>query len=158
MPQHVMQEPAKQETVEQPGAEQKPQAKGALSPQVREVVAKLMLAAAKIVYSEAKGLLQMIAQAPDPMQGIAMASKVVFDKIAQDAAKSVPPETIQRLYPKLVPKLGPIVSAMLVELAVEAGVVDESALQPKQVESQPEEPAAPARPEPKGIVDEEMEA
>jgi hypothetical protein len=135
-------------------AGQPPQAKGAISPGVRDVVVKIILAAMKIIYTESKGLLDVIGRAPDPQQGIAMATKIVFDKIAQ-SAKGVPPETIQRIYPGVARKLGPIVSSLLVELAVEAGVVDEAALSGKQDTPAPEAEEAPPAP---GIVGSEMEA
>lgn len=83
--------------------------------------AKVLLAAMKIIYSNPKGFVDMIASADDPMQGIAMAAKVIFEKIAKDV-KGVPPETVQKLYPVAVQKLSPAVVYLLVELAVSAGV------------------------------------
>lgn len=83
--------------------------------------AKILLAAMKIIYSNPKGFVDMIAQAENPMQGITMAAKIIFEKIAK-SVNGVPPETLQKLYPIAVKKLSPAIVYLLIELAVAAGV------------------------------------
>lgn len=138
----------------QGGEQQAAPPRGALPPEVREVMVKVILAAMKIIYSETKGLLDVIARAPDPQQGIAMASKIVLDKIEQ-SAKGVPPEVIQRIKPGMIQKIGPIVGSLLAELAVESGIMEKGALGQEQAPQQ--EPAEEVEPQ-QGIVAGEMEA
>lgn len=155
MPHEDMQQDMPEKGMPMEKAEQKPTAKQAIPPEVREVVQRIILAAMKVIYSEPKGLLDVIAKAPDQKQGIALASKIVFDKVEQ-SAKGVPPETLRAIKPGVIQKLGPIVGALLAELAVNAGVIDKAAL--GESGAAPDEDAGSEAPAPKGLVADEMEA
>lgn len=112
--------------------------------------ARILLSAMRIIYSNPKGFVDIIRNAPNPMQGLAMAAKIVYEKIAK-SVKGVPPETIQKLYPVVVQKLSPTIVYILVELAVAAGVkgLDAAAAgAPGGAGAAPARPAMPPAPQP----------
>lgn len=95
---------------------------------------RILMAAAKIIYTDPKPFLNIIRQAPNPQDGIVRCVDIILRKIAQ-SAKGVPPEQVQKLMPMIGQKLGPIVGNLLAEIAIAAGLMRGAA--PQGAEAQP---------------------
>lgn len=91
-----------------------------LPPNVKGIFQRLLVAAQRLIYSDSKtaqGLVQMVAKAKDPAQGIAQAVGAIVSRIAEQV-KGVPPEVVHRIS---VP-----VAYMIAELALQAGVIEDT--------------------------------
>ena len=87
-----------------------------------ELYRRIMLAAMKIIYTNPKPFLDMIAQAGDPAKGIIAATSIILGKI-RDSVKGLPPQVIEQMAPKVVQRLGPMIGKLLLELANVAGII-----------------------------------
>lgn len=147
-----------EEQAEQPPA--KPEPKGAALPdKVTQVFQRLLLAAMKLIYADRNvtgQMVEMVKSAPDPVTGIVNATKAVVGQVAA-RAKGINPEVVQRI-------AGPV-ATLITELAVRAGVAQESpelvsdvlaALkgggQPQQSEQEPSQAPAPQEQPQGGLV------
>lgn len=94
-----------------PAAGARPKSRGA------EHAQRLLAAAAKLVYSSkesANSLVQMVANAPSPEEGLAHAALAVMNRIR---------ESVKGLNPNFVFGIAPLVIAMIAELAAAAKVI-----------------------------------
>lgn len=163
------------EQPEQPAEEQAPMQQPGARPQVNprmvEMHQRIVGAAMKILYSSGpvvKQVLQMVASAEDPAEGVAAGALVVVEQV-KNQAKGLPNPNFA--YTAVMP-----VAMMVIELAQEAKIIKPDPKLPEQVlnavlrmrggQQQPppqgdepeEQPEAEAPRAGGGIVSEEMEA
>lgn len=84
--------------------------------------ARILMAAAKLIYTDPKPFLDIIRSAPNPQEGILRCVDIILKHIAQ-SIKGVPPQTIQQLLPIAGQKLGPMIGRLLAEIAMAAGLI-----------------------------------
>lgn len=99
-------------------AEGEPAAKPAANPKSQEAAQKLIAAAGRIVYQKkvTAMILKTIEKAPRPEAGIAQAVLMVMKQV-KDMAKGVPPQVID--------KMAKPITMMVMELAVNSGLIED---------------------------------
>lgn len=142
-------------------AKQPQQKPGGPDPKTKEVFQRLLLAAMKYIYSEAvtPNLMQMVQSAKTPFEGVANATKAVVSQIA-GKAKGLPPEVANRV--------APMIAMLIAEIAVKAGLMQDSPESKQQIlaalqgggQPAPQEQAQPQEQpqQPQGLVAAEMGA
>lgn len=123
-----------------------PTAKPTLSPQLSDMLRRLIAAAMKMLYANpqtTQGIIKMVSASPDPVSGVVQATQMIVGEMATKA-KGVPPQIMARVRAP--------VAVLILELCVTAKVVKDD---PKMIgavlaklNSAAAQPAAPAAPAP----------